>query len=423
MFGYLRGPHGDLDYRRAYARCCRFQRLCFGARTAPVVSYEGVFAYLLAREALGGGVLLESESTCCRLRGARAVAGADDQPLGEFAAALGMLLAGIKLRDDVRDDRSLAARLALFIWRRPMKQAEEYFAQLDPAAPSRFREVVERHVALEAAGQRCSLAEFARPTAEGFGYAFSLLSRLDGRLITHADRFEEIGRAIGGAIIMADCAVDWRRDKRRGLPNPVKDADAADDASTAAQRELVEASSCWWAMADRRVSLRVLSSAIERIESRRSAPLPPGKCPTLRPSHLMRAGFCDCDCPIGGCDCGGGDCGGGECGACGGGGPDVGWAPGASAGCCDPSCCICIDCWMCEPRQQKPEMTRRRWESFIGRTGFANGDLAPVGMVVIDGRSHPASTKGPRIGGGACVEVVDVDEFGLIVQRSEQTQA
>ncbi|MEM6799648.1 MAG: hypothetical protein AAF589_09050, partial [Planctomycetota bacterium] len=67
MFGFLRGPSGDDDYRRAYARCCRYQRLWFGARATPLLSYEGVFAYPLAREALEFPWLPASDPLCCRL--------------------------------------------------------------------------------------------------------------------------------------------------------------------------------------------------------------------------------------------------------------------------------------------------------------------------------------------------------------------
>lgn len=403
MFGFLRGPHGDLDYRRAYARCCRFQRLAFGARTAPVVSYEGVFAYLLAREALGSGALPESEPTCCRLRGAGSIAGADDQRLGEFAAALGTLLAGIKLRDDVRDDHSLAARLALFVWRRPLKQAEAYFAQLDPAAPGRFREVVETHVALEASGRRYSLAEFARPTADGFGYAFSLLSRVDGRLAAHAGSFAEIGRAVGAAIIMADCATDWRRDQRRGLPNPVRGESAAREAVAAAQRTLAVAGYEWKRLApsERSAVSRVLRAAIQRLDNanapqeRRATASAFGR---VWPSRAARAGVCDCACDAACCDagaCADGGCAGAEVGA---------------------DCCYwCGPCDWNWGEHRKPR-NERPHSPLIGERGVTNGELSPNGIVIVGKRTFAARSETGRIPGGEKVVVVDGDELGLVVR-------
>ncbi|TWT30200.1 hypothetical protein KOR34_47580 [Posidoniimonas corsicana] len=406
MFGFLRGPCGDADYRRAYARCCRFQRLFFGARTAPVVSYEGVFAYLLSREALGSALLPESEPTCCRLRGAKKLEGAADAPLGEFAAALGMLLASIKLADDVRDDRSLAARLALSVWRRPVDTAHAYFARLDPAAPARFQSVIDQHVALESAGGPCSLPAFAASTAAGFGDVFSLLADAAPRLVASRETFRRIGKSVGAAIIMADSAADWRLDRRRRLPNPVRDSDAADEAYRAAQRQLVAAANCRPEASGESVSQRVLSAAIQRIESRRCAAGAREPRPRLRPTHLVRAG--DCDCPIGACDCGGCDAP-----ACAGDGLD--------ANCCDPSCCMCCDCWPWERQIKKADT--KRFASFVGCTGVANGDIGPYGMAVVEGRSRPARTEGPPIPGGAQVLVTGVDELGLIVQRLDSGPA
>ena len=412
MFGFLRGPRGDADYRRVYARCCRYQRLFGGWRSAALVSYEGAFAYAMLADALRRGPLAESEPLCCRLRGARKLAGADDEPLGRASTAVGMLLLSIKLRDDVRDDRSLLAALALRVLKRPISQAQAFFERIDPAAPGRFDRFVEQHLEIERGTAGRSIDEYSSPTEEGFACVFSLIAATDPRAASHADAFGRVGRLIGRAIIAADCAADWRRDRRRNLPNPVRRQADADAAVERAQRALSEAGWVWSTVADgRSVALRTLRSTITRIETIRRSGEPAAERRTASAlPRWARAGDCDC-----GCDCAGADCGGGDGACCGGGGPD-GSAP------------ICIDCsglccWCDWPNRSESAVSRKALRgggSFVGRKGRANGELNPEGLVVINDRNHPARTAGERIAGGTEVIVVEDGEFGLVVERADE---
>jgi hypothetical protein len=52
MFGFLRAQPRDKLYRQIYAGCCSFQHREFGIESLPLLSYEAVFLYLLAADAV-----------------------------------------------------------------------------------------------------------------------------------------------------------------------------------------------------------------------------------------------------------------------------------------------------------------------------------------------------------------------------------
>lgn len=108
MFGFLRGEKGDRAYRQVYATCCAEQQFEFGLRSLPFVSYEAIFLRLFALDAQIIPPPLANSPTCCRLRRKRPEAGID-QDIAKFCSSFALLLATIKLEDDVQDDRSLVA--------------------------------------------------------------------------------------------------------------------------------------------------------------------------------------------------------------------------------------------------------------------------------------------------------------------------
>src|SRR5687767_4254694 len=118
MFGFLRPQRQDLTYRQAYVRCCMHQHLHYGVTSLPFLSYEAVLVYLLAVDAGLCPPPPASTPRCCRLRSSRALQQAADAAFGQYCSALGMLLAAIKLDDDVRDGGSLGSKLLRWKFRR-----------------------------------------------------------------------------------------------------------------------------------------------------------------------------------------------------------------------------------------------------------------------------------------------------------------
>src|SRR5581483_5055464 len=127
--------------------------------------------------------------------------------------SLGLLLASIKMSDDLRDGASLLVRLANWLLRGRFREAFDYFRRLDPDFEQRVNDLVAEHLRLERPGQHVPIEEYARPTARAFGYVFSLMGRLPG-MEAHTAALETLGERVGTAIIAYDCAMDWHRDRR-----------------------------------------------------------------------------------------------------------------------------------------------------------------------------------------------------------------
>jgi hypothetical protein len=109
MFGFLNPRTCDLAYRSLYARCCQHQRAHFGLLSLPYLSYESTFLYALGLDLGAAGAFEPPSVQCCKL----SRRGMDDPPdanLGRFVAAVGALLASVKLDDDARDSRLGVAR-------------------------------------------------------------------------------------------------------------------------------------------------------------------------------------------------------------------------------------------------------------------------------------------------------------------------
>ena len=227
MFGFLRPSPQSNDYRRSYARLCVHQRQRLGIRSLPFHSYEAVFLYQLALDAGAVDAGCLPIQRCCKLGGRANVAVAGDAEVGMFCASFAVLLASIKLDDDIRDSRSTLARFAKFVLRNRIAQAKNHLRKYDPAFDPTVAGFLAEHHRLERPGRAVTLAEYVEPTAEAFGYLFGLFAgairRPDQR-----DVLRTIGRHIGRALIAFDCAADWHRDRLRGEFNPLPDESAVE---------------------------------------------------------------------------------------------------------------------------------------------------------------------------------------------------
>jgi hypothetical protein len=226
MFGMLNPGRQDAAYRRCYARCCQHQQVSYGITSLPFHSYEAVLLYLIAVDA---GVVDEAElpdQVCCRLRAGGAVRQAPDAAIGTFCSSLALLLASVKVRDDINDDHSLTARMTHWLLRKRFGQAGRYFAALDPNFDREMRALFADHARMESRGGPVPIEEYAAPTGRAFGYVFGLMSRLS-RMDSWERLLRQVGAAVGTAIIGFDCASDLVSDQVAGPFNPLPDRDAA----------------------------------------------------------------------------------------------------------------------------------------------------------------------------------------------------
>lgn len=268
MFGFLSPrPHPD-SYRHAYARVCVHLRQAFGLRALPFHSYEAVFLYQLALDAGAFPASVMPAVRCCKLARPGNLSVAPDAAHGRFAAAFALLLADIKLRDDIADSGSWVARGVRFVLKGRIRTAREHLKGFAPNFDETVNRFLTAHANLERRTDAIPLAEYVGPTASAFGYVFGLAAKLPG-LDKFAEPLTAIGRGVGSALIAFDCAVDWQRDRRRGEYNPLPDEPAVRAAMRFAVNELDEvAELCRRTFGHASTAARTATAVADRLATR-----------------------------------------------------------------------------------------------------------------------------------------------------------
>ena len=416
MFGFLHGSRRDRSYRQLYAAHCSSNRDWLGLRSLAFLSYEAIFASAIATD-LG---LIEpppvESPTCCRTsRGFSAFrheTSAANRFAARFCGAFAMLLAEVKLEDDIRDGGSWAARFAKWSLRRQTALSSAFFAERAPDFRARLEASLAEHAALERNGANHSIETYSRPTGEAFAMVFSLLpigiAGAEHKPVDDAtvELFEIAGRHVGRALIAFDCAVDYELDRKRGHFNPLHGRGDVRRAFDFSQRELIQLG---WRLAefngvagDELIACRALRHRIATMSDRSRSGLKSAS-PALASRMILRrarAGFCDCDCP--GCDCPGCDC------------------SDAGVGCCTPiELCPC-DCGN-QQSQRKTSSDPSSATNLRGRTAEVVVELMPFGTIRLEGEPHedreyPAKSDRGPIPAGTRVRVVRKKAFGLVVR-------
>ncbi|MCA9050931.1 MAG: hypothetical protein KDA89_19475 [Planctomycetaceae bacterium] len=262
MFGFFRPDDRQVWWRQSYARICQTQRRLFGLTSLPFLSYEATLLYQLAIDFGLIPALPEAAPQCCRLRRLQDAEQQPDAVGARFSAAFGLLLAGIKLRDDVRDEGRWFHRLVWLKYRKQVHRAEQILEQLRPGLGGEVQRVLNAHRLLETSGHAVRLADFIRPTGDGFAQLFSAMAEL---LHGPTAEFAKIGRYVGQAIIAWDCAVDFERDRILGHFNPLHSTEEVRDAFELC---LLELSRIGWALPADSVALQVVQGTVARVHRR-----------------------------------------------------------------------------------------------------------------------------------------------------------
>ena len=438
MFGFLSPSQRLPEWRRSYARVCQYQRKLFGLTSLPFLSYEAVFLYQVAVDLGLISALDATAPTCCRLRRLPKETLADER-VGRYAAAFGVVLAGVKLDDDVRDSGRVAQRILRRKYRKQVVQARTAMAAIAGDSVSAIEEAVGSHLVLEQQSA-VALEDYVGPTGQGFARVFSGVADREQKTLA------ELGACVGKAIIAWDCAVDYETDRIRGDFNPLR-------SEVGVQRGfelcLLQLATMGWKLPEGCVSQRVIASVVRRVRNRMQNPIV-NKIGLLERWGLVRQRgytYAGCD----GCEalcCITEGCGGvAEAGACCG---EVGC-------CCDGFICCapCDPCWLgndgpCESEKSKREREENYqkynkqivdeiglgstkdqqspkagpYAEYFGRLGETYDDLAPSGFVVMDGDRLPAtSDSGFLIEAGKTVRVVATDGFGVRVAPSTDRSA
>lgn len=432
-----------------------------GLRALPFVSYEALFAISMAMD---DGLLAQppdATPTCCKLRSSVCQQACQQHSETEavtlaaalrYFAAFSVLLAETKLQDDVQDSRSLLAWLGLGVLRKQRRQSASLLRRIDASIFDQLQECFEAQTVLESKQERVDLAAYVKPTGDAFAAVFGLLPRLiaqqQQQSVDHqrVERYQDVGRLVGQALIAFDCAVDFEADRRRGHYNPITDHAGLVPALEYSIQQLVQLGFLLGDgaeyLAQNRVSLNIIGYRIQRIrqrletlagkQPRHLSTAKPRRRPWLMPLRMQHG---DCDCFCAGCD-----------GCCA--GVDSCDSDAACEGCgASMLCCTCgNDCcfWVDGPSNNKRQVnyhnldlpTKRTGTTqpggagqvgtpasnpgLIGQRAQVRVPLQPFGTVVLpDGQEVAAKTAGAVIDQGQWVVVIRQETFGLLVSPAE----
>lgn len=319
MFGFLAGKPCGYEYQRIYAIVCQNLWMRYGRLAAFFHSYEAVFLFCLAVDLGIAPKPSRKMPTCCRLRRHAHCGGPKE--LNDFCSAFALLLASLKLDDDVNDSDSWQATLMRRLLRDPFQHSKRHFSSLDHQFSMRLNEILETHRRIETMRpETVTLRDFSKPTSDGFAYLFRLFADTFLEHSEHQNAVEAMGRDLGGAIIAFDCAVDWYRDRMTGNFNPLGSPVAVREALLVSESHLA---SLGWTLCElssaSALSTSIISMKLRQVVARRSALTfsEPTRLKTDRslyhrrfPKMVFRRGDCDCfcpcesggECPLHGCD-------------------------------------------------------------------------------------------------------------------------
>ncbi len=412
MFGFLRPGFHDKSYRQIYASYCARQRHNYGTCSSPFTSYEAIFLYLLAVEAGVTEAPADCTPTCCRFRSDSTNRWNLDYELADFCSAFALVLAAVKVEDDVRDSGSWLARGANYVLSASFEKARQTLDRSQPGLVNRIDQLIHDHVAIENAGEKAGtatdLAEYAQPTGDAFGAVFEAFGQLCSARLDRSLPLRSVGEAIGSAILLADCYVDEKTDRRRGAYNPIRsDRDrqqayrlALSHLATAGWRCRDNAAAAQEASSeshdDDLLSTRIIASVFQRLAKRheRNENAPRNR---HTPEMKRRAGVLDAI----------------ECCCC------LELVPCWECFCCPDICCfVGIDDGCGKHRSPKRGAAPPKEVVPFGSIGFASTDIDKSGGIAnIKNREYPARTEGELIQAGAQVEVVGRNAFGVIVRQ------
>lgn len=414
MFGFLAPLTKIPEWRRSYARVCQHQRRLFGLSSLPFLSYEAAFLYQVAVDLGVIQGLPETAPQCCRLRKMRTSDPNADKEVADYAASFGVLLLGVKLRDDAQDSGSLLSRFLKWKYGRQVRRAEDGlrpFGVIDTV-----KTAIARHEQLERDGER-DLPTYVAPTALGFASVFESLPSIAADLRRH---LREIGANVGRAIIYWDCAVDFKRDQIRGDYNPLR---SEDDVKRAFDHCLIELAQIGWALPAGSASGALVESVMTRVRAFRSKAACDPVVTMERWGFLKQrtSAYARCDglevcCMVGevGECCGAAGEAGGLCAEC-------AAAPGPMI--CIPDCCCCCPAHLGgTSKSERQQSSHGTTEASVyawchGKTGVTEGILNPSGFVSIDGERVPAKTvDGRLLETGSTVRVIRTDPYGVTVE-------
>lgn len=222
MLGRLRPERTDLthqelsDYKAGYCGLCQSLYQESGRFSTLTLSYD--LTFLAHLETTYTGQAWTTQATRCTALPWKRV---DSFNVPAKIAALGLVLAHLKLQDDRRDEWSLKARLGLHVLQPRMAQALETLeaARFPLSAFQRFNQ--EQLQVEQGPGCEVPLHAAAAPSGRFTQDVFCWLSQSWPILPAEATKWSDFGRLLGEAVYIVDALEDRTHDARRGNFNPL----------------------------------------------------------------------------------------------------------------------------------------------------------------------------------------------------------
>lgn len=212
MFGFVTASLKELNkqqqtrYNAVYCGICRQIRIRSSQSARLALSYDMAFLALLLMS------LYEPEETAgnraCSLHPIRPKPWVDNEYI-QYAADINVVLAYYKAVDDWQDDQAFSARMKSGLFGKNYKEIAERY----PRQCKAIADCIHKINTLEK--ENCPNPDLP---AGAFGELMGEL--LIFREDLWATTLRQIGMALGRFIYLADAAVDYRRDKRKGKYNP-----------------------------------------------------------------------------------------------------------------------------------------------------------------------------------------------------------
>lgn len=214
MFGYITADFRKLsksakkDYKAAYCGLCRALSKRYSAKARFLLSFDTTFLSIVL-------ATLNSETSCqkcaCPYR-----FGAKKNCLtgkySDYAADVTVLLACMNFEDDIKDDKSLRAKILKLVYRREFEKAKKI-------RPELFEGLLRGIVELERAERRGE--QNPDVPADIFGQMLSQVFAIDERL-------DDFGYYLGKFIYLCDAVCDFKSDLKHKRYNALTGKRMAD---------------------------------------------------------------------------------------------------------------------------------------------------------------------------------------------------
>ena len=206
MFGYIATDPTKFnkaqkkEYRRLYCGLCHAlgERYGFLART--LLSFDTAFLFMLL-ERKGGGCV---KARRCPYKFLKKCDGICSEN-ADYCADVTVLLAYLKLQDDINDDNSFKARILTRLFEKQYQKAKKAQPLLEGKLKKRLAE----------------LSEVEKQNETNPDIPANVFARLLGEVFEKDEELYQTGYLLGRFIYLADACCDFKKDLKKGRYNPL----------------------------------------------------------------------------------------------------------------------------------------------------------------------------------------------------------